>query len=193
VNQLDRANRIVGTLVGLVLVAVGGLGLMRSYGIPPFDDEAMDDPLLLRQVRDFIADNDAWFWWAALVAAVLVAWLGWRWLRVQLLPSPSMRDLTVAHTEAGRTTLPADALAGAVTRELEGDSELRGARVRMVGSERSPALDVRAAVTDNADFDAVRTRVESDVVARSRGALERGDLTATVRYRLGDPGTRVVT
>jgi len=192
VNKLDRVNRVVGTVVALVLVAVGGLGLLRSYGII-FDDEAMDDPVLLAQLRDWIADNDAWFWWAAFVVAIVLAVLGWRWLRVQLLPSPSLNDLTVARTETGRTTLPTRALADAVTRELEDDPEVTAARVRVVGSERSPALDVRASVADGADLEGVRHRVESDAVARTREALERPDLTASVRYRLGDPTARVLT
>jgi hypothetical protein len=192
VNKLDRANRLVGTIVALVLIAVGALGLLRSYGII-FDDEAMDDPVLLRQVRDFVADNDAWFWWAAFVLALVLAYIGWRWLRVQLLPSPSLNQLTVAQTESGHTTLPTGALADAVTRQLEDDPELTGARVRVVGSERSPALDVRASVADGADLEGVRRRVEGEAVGSTRGALERQDLTARVRYRLGDPTARVVS
>lgn len=191
-NALDRANRIVGTVVALVLVVVGALGLLRSYGIF-FDDDAMDDPVLLRQVRDFVADNDAWFWWAALAVALVLAYVGWRWLRVQLLPSPSLSELTVASTEPGRTTLPARALADAVTRQVEEDPEVTGARVRLVGSERSPALDVRAAVADGADLEGVRHRVESEALGRARAAAERPDLTASVRYRLGDPTARVLT
>ena len=191
-NKLDRANRLVGTIVALVLIAVGALGLLRSYGII-FDDDAMDDPVLLRQVRDFVADNDAWFWWAAFALALVLAYIGWRWLRVQLLPSPSLNQLTVAQTESGHTTLPTGALADAVTRQLEDDPELTGARVRVVGSERSPALDVRASVADGADLEGVRQRVEDDAVGSTRGALERQDLTARVRYRLGDPTARVVS
>jgi hypothetical protein len=192
VNKLDRANRLVGTIVAVVLIAVGVLGLLRSYGII-FSDRAMDDPVLLRQVREFVADNDAWFWWAALAVSVLLAILGWRWLRVQLLPSPSLSDLTVASTETGRTTLPSRALADAVTSELEDDPELTGARVRVVGSEGDPALDVRTSVADGADLEAVRSRVEGEAVGHARHALERRSLTAAVRYRLGDPTQRVVT
>jgi hypothetical protein len=192
VNKLDRANRLVGTIVAVVLIAVGALGLLRSYGII-FSDEAMDDPVLLRQVRDWVADNDAWFWWAAFLAALLLAYLGYRWLRVQLLPSPSLGELTVASTDTGRTSLPARALTDAVTSQLEDDPELTGARVRIVGSEREPALDVRASVADGADLDAVRGRVEGDALGSARAALERADLSASVRYRLGDPTQRVVT
>jgi hypothetical protein len=183
----------VGTVVALVLVAAGAVGLARSYGIFGFSDEAMDDPVLLRQVRDWVADNDWWFWWAALAVALVLAYLGWRWLRVQLLPTPSMRQLTVVATDAGRTTLPSAALADAVTTQIEGDDEVTGARVRLVGSEREPELDVRASVADGADLTGVRARVESDAVGAARQALERPELTARVRYRLGDPTARVLT
>ena len=191
-NKLDRANRLVGTIVALVLITIGVLGLPRSYGII-FDDDAMDDPVLLRQVREFVADNDAWFWWAAFALALVLAYIGWRWLRVQLLPSPSLNRLTVAQTASGHTTLPTTALADAVTRQLEDDPELTGARVRVVGSERAPSLDVRASVADGADLEGVRQRVESDAISRTRSAVERPDLTANVRYRLGDPTARVLT
>jgi hypothetical protein len=192
VNRLDRANRLVGTIVGAALVAAGAVGLLRSYGLV-FSDEAMDDPVLLQQVRDWVADNDWWFWWAAFLAALVLAYLGWRWLRVQLLPSPSLGELTVASTDTGRTTLPSRALADAVTQQLEDDPEVTAARVRVVGSEREPTLDVRASVADGADLEAVRYRVEGEAVGRARTALERPDLTATVRYRLGDPTARVLT
>jgi multidrug efflux pump subunit AcrB len=192
VNKLDRANRLAGTLVAVALIAVGVLGLLRSYGVI-FSDAAMDDPVLLRQVRDWVADNDAWFWWVAFLVALLLAYLGYRWLRVQLLPSPSVGELTVASTDTGRTTLPARALSDAVTRQLEDDPEVTGARVRLVGSEGSPSLDIRASVADGADLEGVRARLEDDAVGRARQALERADLTASVRYRLGDPTQRVVT
>ncbi len=191
-NRLDRANRLVGTIVGVALVAAGAVGLLRSYGLV-FSDEAMDDPVLLQQVRDWVADNDWWFWWAAFLAALVLAYLGWRWLRVQLLPSPSLGELTVASTDTGRTTLPSRALADAVTQQLEDDPEVTAARVRVVGNEREPTLDVRASVADGADLEAVRYRVEGEAVGRARTALERPDLTATVRYRLGDPTARVLT
>lgn len=192
-NNLDRFNRVIGTIVALLLVAVGAVGLARSYGTLGFSDEAMDDPILLRRVRDWVADNDAWFWWVAFLVALLLAYLGWRWLRLQLLPTPSMREVTVVATEAGRTTLPSGALADAVTHQIEEDDEVTGVRVRLVGSERAPALDVRAAVADGADLSGVRARVEGDAVGAARQALERPDLTAKVRYRLGDPTARVLT
>jgi hypothetical protein len=48
-------------------------------------------------------------------------------------------------------------------------------------------------VADGADLESVRRRVEDRAIGRARSALERPDLTASVRYRLGDPTQRVVT
>lgn len=189
-NQLDRVNRVIGFVLAVVLIAAGVYGLVRAYdglGAP----EARD-PLLLGDVQDFVDRNSGWFWWVALAIAALIGYVGYRWLRAQLTPSASLRELTVARDEDGRTLLPSKAVAEAVTRDLEDDPDIRSARVRLVGSERSPALDVRAAVADAADPNQVRIRIEQDVVGRARTALERTDLEATIRLRLGDPTTRTL-
>lgn len=189
-NQLDRVNRVIGFVLAVVLIAAGVYGLVRAYdglGAP----EARD-PLLLGDVQDFVDRNSGWFWWVALAIAALIGYVGYRWLRAQLTPSASLRELTVARDEDGRTLLPSRAVAEAVTRDLEDDPDIRSARVRLVGSERSPALDVRAAVADAADPNRVRLRIEQEVVGRARTALERTDLEATIRLRLGDPTTRTL-
>lgn len=189
-GNLDRGNRVVGTVLAVVLIALGVLGLLRSYSV--LQDGTDDDPLLLRQLQDFVADTEPWFWVAAFVIALVLAWLGWRWLRAQLLPTSSLGQLTVAQGEEGRTTLVTSAVAAAVERDLEDDPDIASARVRVVGSERSPALDIRATVTDSAVPTEVRARIEQEVVGKARSALERPDLTATVRLKLGDPAPRAI-
>lgn len=187
-NELDRLNRVVGFVVAVLLLGGGIYGLVRAYDGVGVDEAR--DPLLLRDVQDFVDRNSVWFWWVALAVALSVGFIGWLWLRAQLTPTASLRELTVARDEDGRTLLPSKAVAEAVTRDLEDDPDIRSARVRLVGSERSPALDVRAAVADAADPNQVRLRIEQNIVGRARTALERSDLEATVRLRLGDPTTR---
>lgn len=189
-KRLDLGNRAVVLILAVVLLVLGGVGLARSYGA--FDEGSEHDPLLLPKVQDFVADNDAWFWLAMFAVALVVAWLGWRWLRVQLLPTPSLGALALTLTEDGHTTIPSRAVSDAVTRDLEDDLDVRAARVRIVGSQAAPALDVRATVADTAEPGAVRDRVEERLVGRARTALERTDLTAKIRYRLGDPTERAV-
>jgi hypothetical protein len=190
-TRLDLRNRLMVLVLAALLIAVSVVGLARSYGVAVAAG-GEDEPLLLPGVRDFVADNDSWFWLVMFLLALVVAWLGWRWLRVQLLPTPSLRQLTVAQGDGGRTLVPARAVADAVARDLGDDPDVLATRVRVVGSDRSPALDLRASVTDSARADEVRLRVETRVVGRARAALERVDLTAHVRYRLGDPSQRTI-
>lgn len=191
-KRLDNANRTIASVVGLLLTAAGGYGIMRAFAIPPFGDRDSGAPFLLEDVQDFVADNDAWFWWAALALALLLAYLGYRWLRAQLSPSASLKELTVFRSDEGRTLLPARSVAEAVTRDLENDRDVNSARVRMVGSESRPALDVRATVSDTADPATVRARIENDIVGRARAALERDDVGVKLRLKLGDPVNRQI-
>jgi hypothetical protein len=183
-NKLDRLNRVVVTVLAVLLIAAGAYGLVRGFGGLGEQQEA--DPLLTDEVRRFFSDNE-WVWAVILVAALLVAWVGWRWLRLQLLPTPSLSSLVVTEEEGGRTELDSGAVADAVTRDLEADPDITSARVRVVGEPRAAGLDVRAAVAGGADPMAVRGRIEGPILGRARSALRRDDLPATVRLRLAAP------
>jgi hypothetical protein len=190
-TNLDRLNRIVVSILGLVLTAAGAYGLLRGAGA--FGDRRADQPLLGSDIRDFVADNEQWLWAAVAAAAILVAFAAASWLRAQLLPTPSLSELRIpAGDGPGRTVLEADALADAVRRDVEQDPEVSEARVRVVPGPTGVELDVRAAVVDGGDPHAVRRRIEVEVIDRACAALDRPDLTATVRLRLGDPRVRSV-
>ncbi len=187
-SDLDRRNRLVASVVGVVLVAAGAYGLARSVGA--LGDDA---PVLGDDLRRLAADNAGWFWGIATFLALVVAWLGWRWLRLQLLSaSPPLRQVQVADGEGGRTSLEARAVADAVARDLQAGPGVVGARVRVHGHQRTPALDLRADVAAGSAPDAVRRHVDEFIVPRVRAALERDDVPVTVRLRLGDPGTRTL-
>lgn len=189
-NRLDRLNRVIVTVLAVLLIAGGAYGLLRSYnwsGV--LGDGAESSPLLLDGVRRWFGDDD-WVWWLVALGALLLAWVGWRWLRLQLLPSPSLSALRMASPQGGRTELPSSAVADAVARDLEDDPDVDSARVRVVGDEYMPVLDLRVAVTDRAGAPEVRRRIEATVLPRARAALERDDLGASLRIRLGDPTAR---
>jgi hypothetical protein len=114
VTRLDALNRVVLTIVALVLAAAGLYGLLRGEGA--FGDSAADEPLLWDDLRRFVNDNAGWFWTVVAVVALVIAWLGWRWLRVQLLPTPSLDRLPVGDAEEGSTNLSAAAVCDAVRR-----------------------------------------------------------------------------
>ncbi|MGI9119749.1 MAG: alkaline shock response membrane anchor protein AmaP [Acidimicrobiales bacterium] len=190
-SRLDRINRVVASVVGLVLVAAGAYGLARSVGA--LGDNQIDAPVLDDGLRRLVADNAGWFWGIATFVALVVAWLGWRWLRLQLVSaSPPLRQVQVADGEGGRTSLEARAVADAVARDLQAGPGVVGARVRVHGQQRTPALDLRADVAAGTPPADVRRHVDEFIVPRARAALERDDLSVTVRLRLGDPGTRTL-
>jgi hypothetical protein len=191
VTQLDRLNRIVVSLLGLLLLAAGAYGLLRGAGA--FGDRRADEPLLGSDLRSFVADNDQWFWAAVAAVAILVAFAAASWLRAQLLPTPSLSELRIPTGQGpGRTVLQADAVSGAVRRDVEADPDVSGARVRLVPASHGIGLDVRATVVDGGDVHAVRARIEEEVLARARAALDREDVTATVRLRIGEPRARTL-
>jgi hypothetical protein len=192
VNNLDRLNRVVVSVLGAVLIAAGVYGLLRSFNWQDvLGRGAEDDPLLLDGVRNAFADND-WLWWLVALGALAVAWVGWKWLRLQLLPTPSLTTMHLPTVDRSRTELSAAAVAAAVERDLEADPDITSARVRVVGTDEAPELDLRVGASDRAAAPVVRSRIETTVLPRARAALERDDLTATVRIRLGDPSERVL-
>src|SRR3954453_19006259 len=80
-RNLDRVNRTVLVVLGLLLLAAGGYALLRSYGA--FGSDQANAPLLLDHVRDWVHRNEDWFWPVAGVVAALVAFAALRWLWAQ--------------------------------------------------------------------------------------------------------------
>jgi hypothetical protein len=189
-TRLDALNRTVLTIVALLLAAAGLYGLLRGEGA--FGERASDEPLLWEDLRRFVNDNAGWFWLVVAVVALLVAWLAWRWLRVQLLPTPSLDRLPLGGRDDGTTNLSAAAVSDAVQRELEASPDVASARVRLVGDPDDLVLDIRATVAAGAHQERVRQRIEDEVLPRAAGALEASNLGATVRLRLGEAAQRAV-
>lgn len=187
-SGLDRRNRLIVTVVAVVLLAIGSFGLARSWGLFGGDDGA--GPVLDADLRRSVIVNAGWFAGAAVFLALVVAWLGWRWLRLQMAPQSSLRELHLATAEGGRTSLEAQAVTEAVQRDLQDGPGIGAVRVRLIGHARSPALDVGADVASDADLAAVRRHVEDYVLPRARAALSHHDLAANVTLRLGDPSSR---
>ncbi len=180
-SRLDRWNRLVASALGLALVGAGCYGLARSTGV----GGNRHDPVLTAMLRREVVDNAGVVGGALTFLALVVAWAGWRWLRAQLLPAPSLGAVHLSDGEGGHTWLDAKALAEAVTRDLQAQPGVAAGRTRVLGHPRAPAVDLHADLSADADLDDVRRQVDDVVVARLRGALERPDLPATVRYGFG--------
>lgn len=178
--RVDRTNRVVLAIVGLLLLAAGIAALVAGAG--GFGATLADRALVDNAVADFIARNGDWFWPVLGVVALIVALLSLWWIAKLLLFSTD-RVGTVelpARGRADRTTVVAGAVTDAVSREIEGYGGVESARATLTGSADRPALAVTVDAQRTADLAALRHRIESEAIDHARQALDRPDLPVTL-------------
>src|SRR5687768_11810440 len=100
---MDRRNRIRFVLLGLLLLAAGVVGLLAEssvVGAPAAGSPVLPDWLVARWDR-----YNPWNLVAVGIAALLLAWYGWRLVRAQLRRGggqAEMGDLEYRAAEPGR-------------------------------------------------------------------------------------------
>jgi hypothetical protein len=183
-------NRLGLGLIGLVLLAGGAYGLAQHYGA--FDVAQQHGPILLPDVRNFVADNRDWFWWAAGGVAAFVALLALAWLRSQLrLPLPANSHLDRLEMD-GRTRLYGGAAANALAADVETFPGVAPVAARVWGDPTRPDVYLRVQLHDDAGVDELRSDIETTGFARLRQALQVEHLAATLDLRLASPQGRIV-
>jgi len=166
----DRTNRTMMLLFALLLIAVGldaGAASIGVYGAHTQHSLLMDNP-----TGRYIGAHGVWLWPVAAVAALIVALLALRWLIALLFSTDRSGDLVIqSSTGAGRTSLANGALTDAVVEEIEGYRGVNSARARLIGDPEDPELVVTAGLEENADFTALRQRIETGALTHARQAL----------------------
>lgn len=185
----DRLNSTVLSLLGLLLVGLGGYALARGY--EAFGEDRAQDPVLSDDVRNFVSRNSDWFWPVAAIVALLIAWLGLRWLVAQI-HSPTVSALPVRADGPGRTVLVASGATNALASDIETYPGVRSARARMTDDDPSPEVDITVDVHDDADAVDVRRRIEEQALPRFKAALELQQLRSTIHLRLAERAGRSV-
>jgi len=188
--RVDRLNRVVLALLGLLVLGAGGLGLVAGAGVFPGHH---DPQIFPTRVRDY-ARTTNWFWWAVAGACLVIAVLALRWLADQLRTERASRlDLTTESRE-GVTMVHASAITDAVAQEAEA---LRGVTRATAGLRDRPGQQPVLAVdlADFADIAAVRAGLEGTVVAHARQVVDDPTLPVDIelrqgRARSGDRGLR---
>lgn len=163
---VDRVNRGVLALLGLLLLGLGAAGLALSLG--GFGGDLADSPVVPDAVRAFAAETP-WFWWAVAGVCLLVALLALRWLLVQLRTSTVSRlDLTTDPRD-GITTLHAGALTAAVEDAATAIRGVHRAGARL-HDEHGDRLHLAVDLTEHADIADVRAELETRLVPDLRRA-----------------------
>ena len=178
-SRVNGVNRTLHTLLGLVLVAAGGLGL--AYGFGAFG--AGEHPLLPQGMRDFAKDQP-WSWWAVAGGCLIISLVALSWLLAQLRTDRLGRlDLTTDDRD-GQTTVHASALSDAVESEVEALRGVLDASARLL-DRRGRRLEMTVDLAEHADIAEVRRTIEDRVVAHARQAVDDPDLPVDVVLRPG--------
>ena len=180
-SRANVVNRVALTILGLLLMAAGGLGLAVSVGA--FGAWRATYPLLPQEVSTF-PDENPWFWWAVTGALLLIAMLALLWLLTQLKTDRTTRlDLTT-NARDGYTTLHTSALTHAVEDEALSITGVTSVSAN-VHEHRRRQVFLRVGLAESADIDEVRTRLENDVVAHLREGVADSRLPVTIELRPG--------
>lgn len=175
--RVNGLNRTLLTLLGLLLLAAGGLGLAYSFGA--FGDG--QHPLVPRGMRDFATDQP-WFWWAVAAVCLLIALLALVWLLAQLRTDRvSSFDLT-SDDRDGLTTLHAGAFTDAVETETQQLRGVVGASAHL-RDRHGRRLLLGVDLAEYADIADVRSAVEDRVVTHARQAIDDPELPVDVELR----------
>lgn len=178
-NGVDRLNRAVLTVVGLVLFLGAAAGLARGAGA--FGAQEARRPLLESGVSDYV-DRTPWFWWAVAVAGVVVAVLALSWMVAQVRTDRIRRlDLAVGDPTSA-TVVHAGAVTEAVEQEVSSYLGVTGASARLRG-ERAHRLDLVVGVSPAADLTELRQRLQEQPVANVRRVLDIPDLPVHVQLK----------
>jgi hypothetical protein len=178
-------NRVVLTVLGLLLLTVGALGL--ALGAGAFGAWRATYPVLPLKVSTF-PDGRPWFWWAVGAVLFLVAVLALLWLLAQFKTDRTTRVDCTTDARDGYTLVHARALTKAVEDEALGITGVTSASAN-VQRRRRQHLFLRLGLADSADLGEVRTRLEDEVVAHLRAGVGDPEFPVTIELRPGSGKT----
>lgn len=198
--MLRRVNRVLLTVIGLLLLAGGaavllsGLDLPRHWGFSmpswwPFDGR--HDVVLTRADRRRWRD-EGW-WWPTVIAALAVLVLLALWWTLAQLRRRRLGEVLVAAGDGEAASLRGRALEAVMAAEAESLDGVERARVRLGGRRTAPEARLRVLLTAYAQPVAALDRVRHEVLehARTSAGLER--LPAEVRLRAQRHGAERVS
>ena len=178
-SRANVVNRMALTVLGLLLVAAGGLGL--ALGAEAFGASRATYPVLAQEVSTF-PDGHPWFWWAVAGVLLLIAVLALLWLLAQLKTDRTTRLDRTTNARDGYTTLHASALTHAVEDEALGITGVTGASAN-VHENRGPHVFLRVDLADSANIAEVRIRLEDEVVTHLREGVSDPHFPVTIQLR----------
>jgi hypothetical protein len=186
----DRLNRLALGAVGMLLAGASTTGLLVSFGA--LGAGKSHEPVLADATRRLVDRNAGWWWPTAAALALLLAFVGYRWLRAQL-PVDTGDDVYLATSEGATALVTGRALSRAIAADAERSPGVQAASARVVDPEAPEAADslsnrVMVALRVRADDTTASSDLAADlrqrVLANAGRALDADSVTATVRVDL---------
>lgn len=181
-NRIDRVNRFLLTLLGVVCAGGGVVVLLLGFEV--FGADWARRPLLQPETRDFADRNAGWFWLVVGVGIGVLALLALWWLLAQASTARVGTLQVDPPRPDGGTRLSAGAVTDAVSEEIEGYRGVSGVNARLLGARTSPTLRLDVALEESADLGQVRSRIEQGALPRVRQATDPVQMPAQVRLRV---------
>ncbi|MCD2188178.1 alkaline shock response membrane anchor protein AmaP [Actinomycetospora soli] len=187
VARSAAGDRTLVVLSGLVLLALGVLVVLLGTGV--FGSNRAQRPLFDPVVTGWVTQNADLSRWIAIAAGVVLLVVGLTWAVRSLRPEPRP-DVVLSETPGERLTVDHSAIADAVRHDAEAIDGVSRARVRMVGTERRPALRMSLWLVEGTDVRDVWADIDGRVLARARQAFSVDALPTAVRLELDAAASR---
>ena len=184
VARSAAGDRWLVTLIGLVLLAAGVGVTLLSYGV--FGTARAGRPLLDPIVVDTLAADPVLWRVIAIAGGIVLAVLGLAWVARSVRPEPRP-DVVLDGGPDTTILVSSGAAADAVAAQAGTLAGVGRARARLVGSTAAPALRVTLWLIDDADVRAVLRRLDEEVLATARSALDLPALPVAVRLEVERP------
>lgn len=181
VARSSGGDRSLLALLGLVLLALGVLVALLSYGV--FGAGRAGRPILDPAVVEAVEAQSLIARIVAIAVGVLLLVLGLMWTARSLRPE-RRPDLVLDPGPETAITVNSGAAADALATQAAGLPGVGRAKARMVGSHDAPALRISMWLADDADVGDVLSRLDRQVLSSARSALGIAALPVAVRLEL---------
>lgn len=175
-NRPARLNRWLLAIIGVTLVAGGGLVMAASLGRLPVESAT---PL--------VPGTDlppTWTLYTIAGVAVLTALLCLRWLVAQLARKPKTHTWRIENDpDHGHTELAARIAATPFVADITAYPGIRTAHADLIGTQHAPTLAVVVTTEHDADPADIRHRLNTHGLPRLRNALDLTSLPVTLEFR----------
>ncbi len=184
-RRIGLLNRLGLGTTGALALAAGVLLLLLNQGA--FGDDTANDRVLDGDVDGWFADR-SWIWWPIALAALALAYLGWRWLRTQFRSARPGNDDIQRFTERGWTRIAGGGVTDAIEQDVQALPGVLGASARLNGRGGDAVLDLKVDVDETADLSRVRAGIEDGLIPRLGRALDMAEMQVRTEFALKQRG-----